>query len=222
MEAFLKYLPEQPMWVVVLLGVLGMLGYLSRHIREILGVISFKKTRALEAKVEMTTDLKWLGQHGEDHVGTVEVNILNKGAVRLYIDKLQFSVRAIYADSVLEPACAAEFPRLMSQLYFPEEIDDGSLFPEAWDYAWIDPGCRDGYRHPITIPREARFIMVWVKLWYPDDVDDFQHEQHFCAVPNWEEVSNELREVRPRAGEGNGEFNYSSFSSSRASKKSTL
>ena len=77
MEVFLKYLPEQPMWVLVVLGALGILGYLSRHIREILEVVSFKKTRALEAKVEMTADLKWLGQHGESHVATVEVPILN-------------------------------------------------------------------------------------------------------------------------------------------------
>ena len=199
MEVFLKYLPEQPMWVLVVLGALGIVGYLSRHIREILEVVSFKKTRALEAKVEMTADLKWLGQHGESHVATVEVHILNKGAVRLYIDKLEFSVRAIFADSTLEPACNQQFPRLMSQLYFPEELEEGSLFPEAWGYAWIDPGCTDAYRHPIAIPKDARFVMVWVKLWYPDDVDDFHHEQHFCAVPQWEETHNELREVRPLA-----------------------
>jgi len=96
------------MWVLGGIGGLGFLGYLSKHIREILEVISFKKTRALEAKVEM--------------------DVLNKGAVRLHIDKLEFSVRGIYTDSPLEPACNQKYPRLLNQLNFPEEIEDGSLF----------------------------------------------------------------------------------------------
>ena len=159
-------------------------------------MVSFKKTRALEAKVELTTDLKWLGQHGESHVATVQVDIVNKGAVRLHIDKLEFAVRGIARDSTLQHACQDKYPRLMKQLYFPEEIAEGSFFPADWDYAFVDPGCTDAYRHPISIPKDLRFVMIWVKLWYPDDVDDFQHEQHFCAVPLWKDATGELRNLR--------------------------
>lgn len=141
---------------------------------------------AISAKVEMETTIAWLGTHRDSHVASIEVVVQNKGAVRLYIEKLQFAVRSIDEDSDLKTACSETYPRLMKQLFFPESVvDEGLLFPQQWNYAWVDPGCVDTYRHPISVPKSARFAMVWVKLWYPDDVDDFQHEQYFCAVPPW-------------------------------------
>ena len=166
MELFADLIPQQPWWVVAALATLGVLGYLSRHIREILEVISFKKTRALEAKVELTTGLEWIGQHDNQHVAAVHVNIVNKGAVRLHIDKLEFSVRGISANSPLERACEDKYPRLMSQLYFPNVIDDGSLFPPQWGYAWVDPGCTDAYRHPIAIPKAVSYTHLTLPTIY--------------------------------------------------------
>jgi len=80
-------------------------------------------------------------------------------------------------------------------------MNDEHLFPKEWKYAWVDPGCQDTYRYPINVPREAKFAMLRIKLYYPDDLDDFQHEQYFCALPQWEtRASISLTSLDQRAG----------------------
>ncbi|MEE2960362.1 MAG: hypothetical protein VYA34_06415 [Myxococcota bacterium] len=184
------WIPEiggQPGWVAVLVGLGAFFGFLAKNFREVLSIVQVKKTRAFAAKVELETKLTWLGQHQGQHIAAVEVHIMNKGSVRLYIENLRFSVRFISDDSELQGADPEKYPRLSNQLFFPESvIENGRLFPEQWKYAFVDPGCQDTYRYPCKIPRSAKFLMVWVKLWYPDDVDDVQNEQYFCVAPPWE------------------------------------
>ena len=107
-------------------------------------------------RIAFEVTARFVGQHG----GRVLVEVLavleNKGVVPVKIKDLQFKLRGVLEDDVLQDGDES----IRGQTRIPHELGAGTFVPEHWDYTFIYPGVETEYNYITTLDADVRFVRV--------------------------------------------------------------
>ena len=108
-------------------------------------------------RIEMSVDVCFVGQHGDDWVVELLCLLENKGQVPYAIRSLSFNLRTLLESDT--PAEGGDAIR--HQLEFPHRVKEGSWIPVvSQNPAVIHPGIKMRYSYVQCIPADARLALL--------------------------------------------------------------
>jgi hypothetical protein len=128
-------------------------------------------------KIDLHASLRPVVLAPGGRVVEVVVEVENTGVVRHVIRDMKYSLRGAMSKSV--SARSDENPEVNLPLKF---IEDRELFPESWEYTFVDPGTTSRYRQLIFLAGNADLYELSVKMKYDDPESDFHTAVWFGLI----------------------------------------
>jgi hypothetical protein len=105
--------------------------------------------------------------------------IVNKGLLRCYIYKLDFSVRYLRSGDELQRGG----DEILEATLFPHSASKIQFVKPAWVWSYVEAGIELKFSHVIHIPEDAVAILVWMKLYHKQGkTDDFFSTQKVFII----------------------------------------
>jgi hypothetical protein len=119
-------------------------------------------------RIGMSATLNRIYRNTAEQVVEIVVSIENTGEVRHVFKDITYSLRG--SDTKV----LTTNPGLLGQLDLPVVLaDDQRLFPESWEYSFVDAGQTSTYRALIVIPAAVKLLKLSAIMKYEEKVSDF-------------------------------------------------
>lgn len=103
----------------------------------------------------------------------------NKGLLRCYVYRLDFSIRYLCRD---DPLVEGD-EKLLKAIRFPHQAVKVQFVKPEWVWSYVEAGICLRYSHVTCIPANAVAILVWAKLYHKKGkADDFHTAQKVFPV----------------------------------------
>jgi len=129
------------------------------------------------AKIDLTVSACVMAVNEDSKIFEVRVDVKNTSQVRHIIKEMT------YDASGVSLSCTERREADALELDFPVEIARSRrLFPESWEYSFVEFGCTSTYRQCIVIPSCISLVKIDARMQYSESVSDFHSAAWFGRI----------------------------------------
>lgn len=107
-------------------------------------------------KIEFLVDVNFKVEQENHWIAEAVCSVRNRGYARFVTDKLQFGIRGIEKNSVLEDGDKS----IQFQTFFPIELKEGNWLPAKSAAPFVETSTTQFYRHIFTVPKNIEAILL--------------------------------------------------------------
>jgi hypothetical protein len=142
------------------------------------GVIFLWK-REWRTRLQISVGIEAFRKMGKSFLIEPVCVIVNKGLLRCYIYKLDFSVRYLRSGDELKKGD----DEILGATVFPHQAVKIQFVKPAWVWSYVEAGIELKFSHVTHIPEDAVAILVWMKLYHKKGrEDDFFSTQKIFII----------------------------------------
>ncbi len=115
----------------------------------------FVRQRENSALIDFSVDIKFISKKNNWWVVEVLAYIENRGKVQHRIKEFTFDLSSLDVENSVETSS-----RYNNQVYFPNDVAEGSFLPNNCSFFFIEPGLKNKYTYVARIPLTADLLIL--------------------------------------------------------------